>query len=250
MTCHEFIQRYSEFSDGRLPETEADRFRAHTLICRRCERYDRVIREGRELLSGVPDIEPSHDFRPRLQHRIFHLREELKQERSGAGTLATMGVATFLLTAVWSTLLSVGGMPGSGTAVAPDEAGAAVAGAADLEATRPADDVGFERAAGAVWVDARSAWWHEHDASTPLAAGSPSGGSGPLSSFWRLAPAQETQARASWPSSRAWSASFSRPIPGLDGPGASTYSPLLTGPPAYQAGRSGLRLITSRAARD
>lgn len=74
--CSEFLEGYSDFRDGLLAPEREDACRDHVARCSACARYDRVVRSGAALARELPDLEPSHDFLARLQHRIFHLEEE------------------------------------------------------------------------------------------------------------------------------------------------------------------------------
>lgn len=107
MTCQEFLARHSEYMDGELDPREYDRVEAHRASCPRCARYDRVVRSGVRLLRGLPEVEPSPDFFPRLQHRLYHLDEELRARDRGtsAGAVASLAIAAALALLAWSPLL-------------------------------------------------------------------------------------------------------------------------------------------------
>lgn len=106
MTCQEFLARYSEYLDERMDAMEADRWRRHQESCRTCARYDRVLREGLPLIRRLPRVEPSSDFFPRLQHRLFHLDDDLRAGRrpSGAGMAASLAIAGALAMLAWGPL--------------------------------------------------------------------------------------------------------------------------------------------------
>ena len=110
MTCQEFLARHSEYMDGELDPREASHCEAHVASCPSCARYDRVVRSGLRLLHRLPEVEPSSDFFPRLQHRIFHLEEERRSEArtAGVGALASLAVAGALAVLAWSPLLRLG----------------------------------------------------------------------------------------------------------------------------------------------
>ena len=65
MDCHEFLARYSDYDDSRIPPSEAARFHAHLAECPSCARYDRVLRKGR-MVARQLRVEPSTDFVRRL----------------------------------------------------------------------------------------------------------------------------------------------------------------------------------------
>jgi hypothetical protein len=101
MDCTEFLARYSDYLDG-LALGEAARFEAHLRVCRACARYDRVVRQALRLCRELPPIRPSEDFLPRLQHKIYHLEEELRRRPAFAGhtALAVVLILGFV-TAAW-----------------------------------------------------------------------------------------------------------------------------------------------------
>jgi len=107
MTCQEFLARHSDFVDLELDPREHARAEAHRASCPKCARYDRVVRSGVRLLRGLPEVEPSPDFFPKLQHRLFHLDEELKRGDRGtsAGAVASLAVAAALALLAWSPVL-------------------------------------------------------------------------------------------------------------------------------------------------
>src|SRR5690606_41508985 len=110
MTCQEFLARHSEYMDGVLDPREHDRVEAHRASCPKCARYDRVVRSGVRMLRGLPEVEPSSDFFPRLQHRIYNLDERLRSGHRGtsAGAVASLAVAASLALLAWSPLLRSG----------------------------------------------------------------------------------------------------------------------------------------------
>lgn len=110
MTCQEFLARHSDYIDGELDAREYARVEAHRASCPTCARYDRVVRSGVRMLRGLPEVEPSPDFFPRLQHRIYNLDERLRSEQRGAsaGAVASLAVAATLALLAWSPLLRAG----------------------------------------------------------------------------------------------------------------------------------------------
>lgn len=120
MTCQEFLARYSDYLDERMDAIEAPRWRRHVEVCPACARYDRILRKGLPLMRSLPHIEPSHDFFPRLQHRLFHVDDDLKAGRrpSGAGVAASLAIAGALAMLAWGPLLG----PEPDTDLAPVEA--------------------------------------------------------------------------------------------------------------------------------
>lgn len=102
--CSRFLEGYSAFRDGELEDDVRAEFEAHRAECERCARYDRVISEGVRLYLRCPRIEPSDDFLPRLQHRIYHLEDEKRIRRgtaSGASAALTFAIAASIAAVAW-----------------------------------------------------------------------------------------------------------------------------------------------------
>lgn len=111
MKCPEFMGRHSEFLDERLDPRSAERMRAHRRGCPRCARYDRVVREAVEEFRSLPSLEPSRDFRPRLRHRLFHLRDRESFRpgpASGTTLLAVTLLAVLMAAVAWSPVMRSG----------------------------------------------------------------------------------------------------------------------------------------------
>jgi hypothetical protein len=107
MKCQEFLEAYTLVSDGLADDAEAARVRAHRERCGCCDRYARVLERGVALLEGLPPVEPSDAFRPRLEHRLLHVDEELAALRRGGAVSATTGaaavaIAILFLAVAWS----------------------------------------------------------------------------------------------------------------------------------------------------
>ncbi len=104
LDCSQFLESYSDFRDGLLEGTMREAFQAHMAACPPCARYDRVISRGTELFRKLPAIEPSEDFLPRLQHRIYHVDDELRglgQRASGTSATLTFTIAALFALAAW-----------------------------------------------------------------------------------------------------------------------------------------------------
>jgi len=102
MDCPEFLDRYTEFRDGLVTSSrEVRRFQRHLAVCLRCREYDAAVRRGVLALHATRHIEPSADFRRRLDER---LRGE--RERAGVEPVSLrVGIAAALLVAVALTLV-------------------------------------------------------------------------------------------------------------------------------------------------
>ena len=102
MTCPEFLERYTEFRDGLInAPRELRRFQRHLVQCASCRGYDAALRRAVSALHQAPAIEPSADFRRRLDAR-------LARERSRADAVPVhAGVAAALLVIVAVSLLAL-----------------------------------------------------------------------------------------------------------------------------------------------
>lgn len=102
MECNGFLERFSEFHDGEA--TDAGAFERHVAECAGCRRYADAVKRSLALLRALPGVAVGEDFHPRLQHRIYHIQEDLARRRRGA-SFTRLGVAfaaTILLAlAVW-----------------------------------------------------------------------------------------------------------------------------------------------------
>ncbi len=74
--------------------------------CGKCTRYQEVVTRSVALLHAMPRAELAESFRPRLQHRLFHLDEGGSVTRSGRGSatpaVTVLGMAILLTAVAWS----------------------------------------------------------------------------------------------------------------------------------------------------
>ena len=97
MICTEFLDRYSEFRDGLIAAPrELRRFQRHLVQCTACRRYDAALRRGVAALRDVETIEPSSDFRRRLDARLARERAAAAAVPARAGLVAAMLVLVAL----------------------------------------------------------------------------------------------------------------------------------------------------------
>lgn len=96
MHCGSFIDEYTDYRDGFVTPARGAEFREHSLRCPDCGRYDRVMRNGLELLSDLPQPKSPDDFMNRLQHRLYNLDLGVvdKTSKRLVGNAALVGVAT------------------------------------------------------------------------------------------------------------------------------------------------------------
>ncbi|MBI1966556.1 MAG: hypothetical protein HYS40_01060 [Gemmatimonadetes bacterium] len=106
MDCAAFLDHYTEFRDGlTTAPRELRRFRRHLAACAQCRQYDTAVRRGVLALQALGTIEPSPDFRRRLDERLH--RECAQAHEPIVPRYAR--VAAALLVAVSLTLLALEG---------------------------------------------------------------------------------------------------------------------------------------------
>lgn len=81
MDCGTFLEGYSDYRDDLLPLPARVGFEAHLRACASCARYDRVVEGGVRVLAADAGLEVSEDFMDRLQHRLYHVEDELAAAR-------------------------------------------------------------------------------------------------------------------------------------------------------------------------
>jgi anti-sigma factor RsiW len=104
VNCEVFLAEYSSLCDGLLSDEVAVEMEVHRDECESCARYDRVLRQGTELFRALPELEVSDDFGARLQHRIWHVEDEMAWERtqgSRGSVAATLSIAAMIAFAAW-----------------------------------------------------------------------------------------------------------------------------------------------------
>ena len=108
--CRAFLDRYSDYRDGRLGEEDRSRFMGHMAECGPCRRYDHVIRKGVDVLRGTPQGGRRRRLSIGDVRRLAteFERESLAPGAPGSGvTLAAVATVALLLAAVaWSPILS------------------------------------------------------------------------------------------------------------------------------------------------
>jgi len=113
MDCQEFLSSYTDYRDGLLSDRDVARAEVHLSGCESCRRYRRVVDEGIRELRSLPSVSAGNDFRPRLQHRIYHLEDgdAFGDGSRGSGTtaVAAVGIAVLLTAAAWSPVLRQAG---------------------------------------------------------------------------------------------------------------------------------------------
>jgi len=108
MKCLEFLARSSELLDGRIQGDEREEMEGHLSGCLRCRQYRSNLERSLHLLQMLPSLEVPEDFHPRLEHRIYHVKDAASLTReslgSGATTISVMAVAALLAFVAWTPL--------------------------------------------------------------------------------------------------------------------------------------------------
>ena len=77
--------------------------------CGKCARYQEVVSRSVALLHAMPKAELAESFRPRLQHRLFHLDDGGAVGRPGRGSatpaVTVLGMAILLTAVAWSPMI-------------------------------------------------------------------------------------------------------------------------------------------------
>ena len=80
--------------------------------CEKCARYQEVVSRSVALLHVMPRAELAESFRPRLQHRLFHLDDGGSVAQTGRGSatpaVTVLGMAILLTAIAWSPTIGSG----------------------------------------------------------------------------------------------------------------------------------------------
>lgn len=108
--CETFLAEYSALRDGLVPDGLRVVLEAHRDGCPSCARYDRVIRDGTEVVRRVPELDVSDDFMARLEGRLYEvdLERAVQASHAGAGAATvTLSVAALIAAAAWMPVVSL-----------------------------------------------------------------------------------------------------------------------------------------------
>ena len=112
MECSEFLSQFSEFYDAPQGAAVRKEAEAHMAACGKCARYHEVVSRSVALLRVMPRAELAESFRPRLQHRLFHLEDGAAVGGPGRGSatpaVTVLAMAILLITVAWSPMLGNG----------------------------------------------------------------------------------------------------------------------------------------------
>jgi hypothetical protein len=140
MDCDTFLDGHSDFRDGLLTLPDRVVFQAHLRECASCARYDRVVDKGVRVLRDRPALEVSDDFMDRLQHRLYHVEDEMAAARRRRGPVSRGAVAALAAAASVAALALLPRLyPGAAPTVTMLPSVAATAPAAESPAYRLAN---------------------------------------------------------------------------------------------------------------
>jgi hypothetical protein len=114
MDCSEFLAQHCAFVDDTLAGVELVGMQRHLAECGECAQLDAKIRRSLMLVRSLPRIEPSVDFRARLEQRLRECRELPESEGVCASfrTMAAIGaLASALMLGYMAESLHKAGRP-------------------------------------------------------------------------------------------------------------------------------------------
>ena len=97
MDCREFLENHALYIDLRCSAIEERAFQQHATECPRCAKHDMTVRRSLLLVKSLPTIEPSPDFRARLDARLRMVQPEAAPRRFRPSLSAFAAVAASLL---------------------------------------------------------------------------------------------------------------------------------------------------------
>lgn len=99
MDCKQFKENHFAFVDDTLPGVELVRMQVHLTECDTCAKHDATVRRSLMLFRSLPAIQPSPDFRRRLDQKLHDARRadiaalQAGRSRRLAATVAVSSVA-------------------------------------------------------------------------------------------------------------------------------------------------------------
>jgi anti-sigma factor RsiW len=75
MDCRQFRENHFAFVDDTLSGIEVVSMSRHVAECEECAKHDATVRRALLLFRNLPPIEPSPDFRARLDERLREVKE-------------------------------------------------------------------------------------------------------------------------------------------------------------------------------
>ena len=110
MDCREFLDNHALFVDLRCSAIEERAFQAHTAECPKCAHHDAMVRRSLLVVKSLPTIEPSADFRARLDARLRSVQPEIvaPRFRSSLSTFAAVAAGLVLVAAIAANSMRTG----------------------------------------------------------------------------------------------------------------------------------------------
>lgn len=97
MDCRQFLENHASYVDLRCSAIQERAFQQHVESCQRCARHDTIVRRSLLLVKSLPTIEPSPDFRARLDARLRSVQPEMSAPRLRPPLSAFAAVAAGLV---------------------------------------------------------------------------------------------------------------------------------------------------------
>ncbi len=99
MSCHESIDRFDEYLEGRLDPAAAEAIRAHLSGCQSCADELEALRDLRDRIAALPhSLEPARDLWPGIANRLS--AENVVRGRFGRRALLAAAAALVVVTSV------------------------------------------------------------------------------------------------------------------------------------------------------
>lgn len=90
MDCREFRKQHFAYLDDTLPGDQMAPAQRHVMACDNCAAHDTMVRRSLMLVRNMSVIQPSADFRERMQARLNEARAETQRERFRQAELAAL----------------------------------------------------------------------------------------------------------------------------------------------------------------
>jgi hypothetical protein len=108
MDCREFCDKHLAFVDDTLAGIELVRMQGHIAECEACAKQDAKIRRALLLFRNLPAIEPSPDFKQRLEARLRECQRDdiygASQRNLRMGAIAATVASAVMLLYIGTTL--------------------------------------------------------------------------------------------------------------------------------------------------
>jgi hypothetical protein len=127
MDCREFRKQHFAYLDDTLPGDSMAVAQQHIMKCDSCAAHDTMVRRSLMLVRNVKVIEPSADFRKRMQARLDEARCEKQQEqlrmaeRANSASMRTSFLPPVMFSFVAAGVLVAGTMVWRGRALPAEQ---------------------------------------------------------------------------------------------------------------------------------